>query len=105
MLFLDFPRNVIHELTKIENLLEHRIHCYSERIDPEDFYNKCESLVSVLALDKELINNQDRYKRLVSVIVFVFFLPADKTYCSNSRLPSKVKLAVRLQQQCFTHFR
>ena len=73
MLFLDFQRKVIHELAKIENLLEHRIHCYSEKIEAQDFYNKFESVASLLALNKELINNQDRYKRLVSVTIFVFF--------------------------------
>ena len=35
MLFLDFQRKVICELAKIENLLEHRIHCYSGKIQPE----------------------------------------------------------------------
>ena len=73
ILFSDFQKKVIHELAKIENLLEHRIHCYYGKIETEDFYNKCESVAILLALDKELMNNQDHYNRLVSVIVFVFF--------------------------------
>ena len=86
--------------------MEHRIYCYSGKMQPEDFYNKFESVASLFALDKELINNQDRYKRLVSAQFLYFFLPADKTYCSNSRLSSKIKQGVRLQQQqCFIHFR
>ena len=52
MLFLDFQKKVIHELIKIENLLKHRIHCCSGKIEPEDFYNKCENVAFLLALHR-----------------------------------------------------
>ena len=37
--FFIFSKKLIYELAKIENLLQHRIHCYSGKIQLEDFYN------------------------------------------------------------------